>query len=369
MRIGFIVNPIAGMGGAVGLKGTDGNAVLRQARLLGAQPMASMRASRSLAVAAASAPDIEIVSAAGPMGAESVAAAGLNCEAIAPNSSISAKETTRVAGIMAGSGVDMIVFAGGDGTARDVLDAVGLTIPILGIPCGVKMHSGVFAVTPQAAGRLIADLTSAASTRIGYRKVEIMDIDEDSLRQGRISARLFGYARAPYLRNLLQRAKSTPPLSDEGILAALGHEIAETFDPETFYLIGPGTTAKKPMEALGLEGALLGVDIVRKGQLVAADVSGDEANRIIGDRPFHIVIGVTGGQGFVFGRGNQQIGADMIRKAWPDAVTILASPNKLAALGHNQLQVDTGDPELDNQIEGYVRVRTAPGRSTLMRVV
>lgn len=368
MRIGFIVNPIAGLGGAVGLKGTDGRAVLEQAQALGAQPMAPDRARRCLDVVAASAPGVSILAAGGGMGAQIAAQAGLSCEAIALRDRESAAETTRIAGEMASAGVDLIVFAGGDGTARDVLAAVGLSVPVLGVPCGVKMHSGVFAVTPEAAGRLIADLATGGSARTGYRKVEIMDIDEQALRQGRVSARLYGYARSPHLRHLLQNAKSTPPLSGEGMLAALGEEIAGEFDAETFYLVGPGTTAKKPLEALGLEGALLGVDILRAGRLVASDVSGDSANDIIGENSAHIVIGVTGGQGFVFGRGNQQISPAMIRRTWPRDVTIMASPDKLAMLGHNRLQVDTGDPDLDRMIGGYVRVRTAPGRSTLMRI-
>jgi predicted polyphosphate/ATP-dependent NAD kinase len=265
--------------------------------------------------------------------------------------------------------VDLIVFSGGDGTARDVVDIVGLGIPVLGIPCGVKMHSGVFAVTPEAAGRLLADFSRGGGTKIGYRRAEVMDIDETALRDGHLSACLYGYARVPHLRNLMQNAKATPPLGDEAMLDALGHEIAEEMRPGATYLIGPGTTAKRVLSALGVQGALLGLDVVRDHQVIASDVSADDALKLAGDGPLAIIAGVTGGQGFVFGRGNQQIKPEAIRRAWPDDVIILASAEKLAFLPRPELIVDSGDPVLDAQIRGYACVRTAPRRSVMMRLV
>lgn len=369
MRFGLIVNPIAGMGGSVGLKGTDGADTLAEAQARGAVPLAGRRARRALAVLAERAPETAILAAPEAMGADIAAALALPVEPLDLICAPGPEATRRAAAAMAEAGVDVLLLAGGDGTARDVVSAVGLSVPMLGIPCGVKMHSGVFAVTPEAAGRLLADLIAGQDRRIGYRKVEIMDIDEDLMRRGRLNARLYGYARAPHLRRLLQHAKATPPIDDEGMLIALGEEVAAELKPGVTYLIGPGTTAKRPLDALGLPGTLLGVDVLRDGALVATDVTAAEALAAVGEGPMHIIVGVTGGQGFVFGRGNQQIGADAIARCWPDAVTILASGEKLSRLGRPELLADTGDPDLDRRLSGYTRVRTGPQRSVMMRIV
>jgi predicted polyphosphate/ATP-dependent NAD kinase len=270
--------------------------------------------------------------------------------------------------MLAERGVAAVLFAGGDGTARDVAGVLGLETPMLGIPCGVKMHSGVFATRPEAAGSLAADLLRGDAARVGLRRVEIMDIDEDAARAGRMSARLYGYARAPFARGLLQGAKGSPTLSDEAMLQAACAEIARELTPGVLYLIGPGTTAKQVLAALGLEGALLGVDAVRDGALVGRDVTEAEALALAGAGPIGVIVGVTGGQGFVFGRGNQPIGADAIRRAGRAGLIVAASAAKLLALPAPRLLVDTGDPALDAALAGHVRVRTGPRQSMLMRI-
>ena len=368
MKIGFVLNPIAGMGGSVGLKGTDGPETADIARDLGAIPVAAGRAVRALSVSGVREAPASWLTAGGEMGADVLDQCGIAFEEVV-GAAASAKATRAAAKRFLSEGVDLIVFAGGDGTARDVASVVGLEKPMIGIPCGVKMHSGVFAVTPEAAGRLVADLAAARAPRAGYRRVEIMDIDEEALRAGHLNARLYGYVRAPHIRNLVQHAKATPPLADEGMLEALGHEVADEMEAGVTYLIGPGTTAKRPMDALEMPSALLGVDVVRDGKLLASDVTRSEAIAIAGDGPMAIVAGVTGGQGFVFGRGNQQIGPDAIRRCWPDRVVILASADKLQRLSSPELIVDTGDPDLDEQLRGYARVRTGPRRSVMMRLV
>jgi predicted polyphosphate/ATP-dependent NAD kinase len=231
------------------------------------------------------------------------------------------------------------------------------------------MHSGVFATRPETAGRLAADLLRTGAARVGLRRVEIMDIDEDAARAGRMAARLYGYARAPYSRGLLQGAKGGPALSDEARLDAACAEIAGELAPGVLYLIGPGTTAKRVLAALGLEGTLLGVDGVRDGALVGRDLSEAEALALAGAGPLGVIVGVTGGQGFVFGRGNQQIGPEAIRRAGRASLIVVASAAKLVALPLPRLLVDTGDPALDAALAGHVRVRTGPRQSMLMRFV
>ena len=196
-----------------------------------------------------------------------------------------------------------------------------------------------------------------------------MDADEDGIRAGRVSARLFGYARAPSVPRMVQSGKAAPTLSDEAMLNALGEEVASEFQKGVLYLVGPGTTAKKPLNALGLPSTLLGVDAAMDGRLVASDVTGSEAAELAESARAHIVVGVTGGQGFVFGRGNQQIGPGLIRKCWPEETTILASAEKLQTLPRGELLADTGDPDLDETIRGFKAVRTGPRRSLMMRIV
>ncbi len=368
MEIGVIVNPIAGMGGSVGLKGTDGQAVLAEALTHGAQPVAGARARRALAALASSCPGTRVAVGAGEFGRLHVRGLELDPVELGPGTAKGAEATRAIAMAMVERGIEMIAFAGGDGTARDVLSVVGCAVPILGIPCGVKMHSGVFAVSPEAAGRVLADVMAGSRKQITYPKVEIMDIDEAGLRAGRLNARLYGYARAPRIRHLLQYPKGASRTGDDAMLAALGKEIADEMVPGATYLIGPGTTAKQPEAALGIEGELLGVDVLRDRHLVARDVSARQALELANGTPLRIVVGVIGGQGFVFGRGNQQISAEAIRRCWPDGVTILAGAGKLSTLPQPHLLADTGDPILDAAMSGHVRVRTGPRRSVMMRI-
>lgn len=368
MAIGLIVNPIAGMGGSVGLKGTDGPEMPERALALGAMPKCLDRARQAMEVLAAAVPGAQVCVAAGSMGADAVTGLDLRIDRVALNGTPSAGETRRIAKIMCGRGVTLLLFAGGDGTARDVVSVTGLETPVLGIPGGVKMHSGVFAVSPKAAGRLAADLLSASGRRIGFRKVEIMDIDETELQRGRILTRLYGYARAPYARLLLQAAKGRARVYDDAALQGACNEIAGEMEPDVLYLVGPGTTAKRVLSALGLEGTLLGVDAVRDGRMVEADVTEQQALELAGAGQVGVVVGVTGQQGFVFGRGNQQIGPEIIRRAGTDRITVVASAGKLAVLPEPLLRIDTGDPDLDQAMRGYRRVRVGRGQSMMMRM-
>lgn len=369
LRVALIVNPIAGMGGFVGLKGTDGAATVQRALNLGAKPTANGKARRALRVFQSTGSAAEFLAPEADMGGGMLNELGIEFSPLPCLEKPSAVSTRKAAAACSEQNVDLIVFAGGDGTARDVIEAVGTRIPMLGIPCGVKMHSGVFAVTPEAAGRLLADLARTNRGALPFREAEIMDADEDGIRAGRVSARLFGYARAPSVPRMVQSGKAAPTLSDEAMLNALGEEVASEFQKGVLYLVGPGTTAKKPLNALGLPSTLLGVDAAMDGRLVASDVTGPEAAELAASTRAHIVVGVTGGQGFVFGRGNQQIGPGLIRMCWPRETTVLASAEKLLTLPRGELLADTGDPDLDETIRGFKAVRTGPRRNLMMRIV
>ena len=367
MRIGLVVNPVAGLGGAAGLKGTDGPGMAAEALRRGARPEAGPRARRALARLAERVPDAALVLAPGPLGADWAEGLGLKTRVFDLGPQSGTARDTRAAVAAMGS-VDLVAFAGGDGTARDVAAALPPGAAMLGIPCGVKMHSSVFALSPEAAGALLADLTTAPA-RIGWDDAaEVMDIDEAALRAGRIAPRLYGHARAPAARGRMQAAKGAP-LGDAGAaLEGAARAVAAEMDPEALYVIGPGTSAGAVTRAAGHAPTLLGIDALRAGRIVARDATGPELQRIAAACPVRIVLGVTGRQGFLLGRGNQQVGPALLARAGREGLIVLASEAKLAALAEPRLWIDTGDPALDAALVGYVRVHTGPGRETLMRI-
>ena len=366
--IGLIVNPIAGMGGRVALKGTDGPDILTKARAMGAEPLAPERTIRALAKLRASAPAAQILTAAGIMGGDEASAAGITPVSIEQTfgRATSADDTRALARILVERGVGLILFAGGDGTARDILEIVGDRVPLLGIPCGVKMHSAVFAISPEAAGQLAAVIANEPE-KIAWRQAEVMDVDEAALREGRLSARLFGYARVPAERSLIQGPKAAS-LGEEGALEALTAQIASTMEPGTIYLLGPGRSTELILKHLGLEGTLLGVDALMDGKLIGRDLTASHIADLTVSAKSKIVISVIGGQGYLFGRGNQQFTPAIIRKIGRENIIVIATQAKLLALAQNRLFVDTGDADLDRDLAGYIRVEIGPSRSTLMRI-
>jgi predicted polyphosphate/ATP-dependent NAD kinase len=370
-RVGLIVNPIAGMGGAVALKGTDGRATLEEARRRGARPVAPARAGIALSQLAAALPGVGVLAAPGAMGADVARACGVASRetATAPASTTSADDTKRAAAEMVDAGVDLILFAGGDGTARDIHDVVGTQVPMLGIPTGVKMHSAVFATTPRNAGELAARHLGRRGDRPALRDAEVMDIDEEALRAGHVSARLHGYARTPHAPALIQQAKARRDAIDEAALDGACRDLARHLEPGRLYIIGPGTTTQRLMGHLGLAGTLLGVDAVRDGRLMGHDLSERQLLDLTeAGEPARIIVGVVGGQGFLFGRGNQQISAEVLRRIGRDNIVVLAPMEKLAALDGRRLLVDTGDAEVDRMLAGYVRVLTAVDQYAMMKV-
>jgi predicted polyphosphate/ATP-dependent NAD kinase len=367
-KIGLIVNPVAGMGGSVGLKGTDGAEILSRAKALGAQPVSPARALRALGRLAA-AGKVELMTCAGVMGHEVAEQAGLAIVSldIRPATVTTAADTCAAARELQARGAALILFAGGDGTARDILGAVGDTVPILGIPSGVKMHSAVFAISPEAAGQLAALVATDRDGKVSYREAEIMDIDEEAVRDGRISARLHGYGRIPFERQLVQNAKAGG-IAEDAALDAVCREIAREMLPGVVYILGPGTTTLRILGNLGLVGTLLGVDAVLDGKLLGRDLAGAQVDEMVRGRPAQIIVSVIGGQGYIFGRGNQQIGPNVIRAAGRDNIIVVATQRKLLSLAGGRLLVDTGDRQLDELLQGYIRVRTGPGQVAMMRI-
>jgi len=367
-KLGLIVNPVAGMGGRVGLKGTDGADILEKARKLGATQLSPGRAVEALKRLESIRDRFELITYPHEMGEDEAKNAGLEPRVIGTieKGRTTSDDTRKAAEAMKELGIDLILFVGGDGTARDIFEAVNGEVPSLGVPAGVKIQSAVFAINPARAGDIAARFLRGEE--MDLRELEVMDIDEEAYRENRLSARLYGYLRVPYEDAAIQGSKEASRGSEEITLEAIASEVVEGMEEGTLYVIGPGTTTRAIAEALGLEKTLLGVDVFLDGKLVASDVNEEKLLSLIEDTNAKIIVTVIGGQGFVFGRGNQQISPQVIRKAGVENVVIVASPEKLAALGGRTLLVDTGDEDLDGELSGYHKVVTGYARRSVYKV-
>jgi predicted polyphosphate/ATP-dependent NAD kinase len=367
-RLGLIVNPIAGLGGRVGLRGTDGADLQRRAFALGATAGSPPRADRALARLAAGRAALHVVTAAGSMGADLAAAHDLDPLVVGDaGERTSTRDTRRAACAMEREGVELLLFAGGDGTARDILEAIGDRVPVLGIPAGVKMRSGVFAASPEAAADTASHYLERPS-RDALRDGEVADLDDETLADDRTAGQLYGVLRVPAGSGRVLPAKSGSLAASQAALDALCGELAGELRRGGLCILGPGTTTQRILAQLGLDGTLLGVDVVCDGELLVRDASERDLLDVTRDRPATIVVGIIGGQGSLFGRGNQQISAEVIRRAGPDSIVIVAGLDKLQALDPCCLHVDTGDRDVDRLLAGYRRVRYAPSMSALLNV-
>jgi predicted polyphosphate/ATP-dependent NAD kinase len=350
-RIGFIVNPVAGLGGAVGLKGTDNmsEAAIRK----GAVPHAGERAAEALKLVRGS--DIEFLTCAGQMGEEAIQAAGIQSYSIlfTPPPPTTASDTKNACRKFLASGADLILFCGGDGTARDVFDVVGSKIPMLGIPAGVKMYSAVFALDPQSAGEIIGKAGDRP-----LRDAEILDVDEDAYRAGTLATKLYGIARVPVFEERVQVAKHvTEEQDEERAKRDIARFITEVMLPDTLYIVGAGTTTENIASSLGLKKTLLGVDVLKDGKIIAPDA--DERillHLLDGRSPAKIIVSPIGAQGFFFGRGTQQISRAVIQKVGKENVIVVATPAKCRDTP--VLHIDTGDSVLDAGFGESIQVIT-----------
>ncbi len=355
-KVGFIVNPIAGMGGAVGLKGTDGKEILEKAVTLGAKPVAPARAETFLSELKTAKEDIRLMVGAGWMGEDETRNHNFDYKVFGEQKKDTHPEdTVETAKAIVDEGVDLLIFCGGDGTARDVLNAVDMQLPVLGVPTGVKMHSAVFAVDPKAAARIASRFLRK---QLPLWEAEVMDIDEEAFRQGRVSARLHGYLLSPYEPRLIQGAKMASPMTESELRnqAAIAIYVTETMKQDVVYIISAGTTTRTIGDLLDAKKTLLGVDLFCNKKLVAKDVNEKQILEAIEEKMAQIIVTPIGGQGFIFGRGNQQISPKVIRKVGTENIVVIATENKMKNL--KRLKVDTGDTELDAAFRGTINVLT-----------
>jgi len=365
VKVAFLVNPVAGMGGAVGLKGTDSIPTLREAIARGAKPVAPERAVRALVSLMKMGLDLQFMTCSGQMGFQELEKAGIDAEVVyRPGEGTGPDDTKRAVKEFLRHKPDLIVFAGGDGTAKDVLEVAGRETPIVGIPAGVKMHSAVFATTPESLGDLVDSFAATGRTK----DAEVMDVDEESFRRGVLQAELHGYARVPDDAVHLQSSKAVYHSGGADEEAAeIGQYIAETMLEGVPYILGPGSTTAAIAERMGLEKTLLGVDVVKDSAVVLRDATEAGLLEMLGHAPeARVVVTPIGSQGFIFGRGNQQISAGVLKLVGTARVCVVATPTKLR---HTPiLRVDTGDAELDAAIRGAIKVVTGYKRRKLVQV-
>lgn len=370
MKIGFLVNPVAGMGGAVALKGTDGEETLRRALELGATPKAGARAAEAVRIFAEAAEGHQFFAPSGVMGGEQLSEYGIKWSTLFEAAEHTAPaDTRRAARMMLQAGVDLIVFTGGDGTARDVCAEAGEDVPVVGIPAGVKIHSGVYAKRPREAGMLIKSFLLGNVRR--FAQCEVVDIDEDAFRNDVVRAKLYGYMTIPDDREFMQERKSGGAADAAEAGLELASFVARSMEPGTLYLVGSGSTTKKITDKLGLNGTLLGVDAVFDGKLLGSDLTSDNIQKLLTQYPRDrraLIITVIGGQGHIFGRGNQQLSPDVIRMIDRKNIMVIATPGKMANLFGRPLIADTGDDELDGALKGYIPVITGNARKLMAKI-
>jgi len=361
MLLGFIVNPIAGMGGRVGLKGTD--MVVKEAIAKGAKPVAPQRAIEFLQKLKENAREksIEVLTCPTIMGEEEARKASFPVRVLQMKigKETSAEDTKEAVRLLSAVKVDLIVFVGGDGTAKDILDAMLECdeVPVLGVPSGVKMYSGIFAVNPSDAVDVVL---AFALKQAGIVEFEVVDADEAAIRSDTFAVRLYGFLKGPFLPMHVQGSKqiSLETVDEKDNQTAIAKFIIEEMQPDATYILGPGTTVKRIAELLGVKKTVLGVDIYRKGKVIL-DVDEGKIMEEIGD--WHnawIVLSPIGHQGILLGRGNQQISPQIVKRIGKEHIIVGATKSKLQSIDGGVLRVDTGNAEVDEMLRGYIKVVT-----------
>jgi predicted polyphosphate/ATP-dependent NAD kinase len=359
-RLGIIVNPFAGIGGALALKGSDGAQIREKALAMGAEKKANEKMAKALSILEALNGQFSVFTAAGEMGESVCASLGIPCEVIYRPSSqqTEGEDSENAARAMCEANVDLLLFAGGDGTARNICSVVGDSIPVLGVPAGCKIHSGVYCVSPAAAGQVVSQMI--AGELVSVMDAEVRDIDEDAFRKGKVIAKHYGEMRVPAELTYIQAVKMGGKEDEALVLDDISAYVAELMEDEsdTLFVMGSGSTVGAIMEYLGLDNTLLGVDVIKNGELVASDVSAPELLNITKNKPSKVVLTVIGGQGHILGRGNQQLSPAFIRKIGKENMMVVATKQKIHALDGKPLRLDSGDPKLDEELAGGFTIIT-----------
>ncbi len=371
-KLGLVINPVAGLGGSVALKGSDGDKIQQLALQRGAIPLAQSRMQQALQPLEPFINDLHIFTAANDMGENLCQQMGFKTTVLAGLTAhkTSAEDTEEAVQWCVEQGIDLLLFAGGDGTARNVyhaLENVSLNLPVVGVPAGCKIHSAVYAVTPSHAGELLRLMIQGRA--LSLTEASVMDIDEDEFRVGRVKAKLHGYLSVPAENQFMQNMKQGGIIHQDIILKDIADYMIETMQDDHLYLIGSGTTPKAILDELNLNATLLGLDAVINQQLIANDVSSQQIKDLLkAHKNVHLIVTIIGGQGHLFGRGNQQISPEIIKHIGMDNIVIISTPEKIQSLNGQPIRVDTGDESLNKSLFGMVPVVTGYDEKILYRI-
>lgn len=356
-KLGLIINPLAGLGGSVALKGSDGVAQLALEK--GAQPKSNLRTKIALSEISDVKDRVTLLTCPGEMGENCAKDLGFDFELIDLPIAIetSAQDTKRAAEMIKDKGVDLLLFAGGDGTARDICSVVEDEFPVLGVPAGVKIHSGVYGITPKASGEVLRMLINGEL--VDLKNQDVRDIDEEAFRNNQVSAKLFGEMLVPEAGQFVQSVKQGGMEQEDLVLEDMAAFLADEAQDDVLYLVGSGKTTQFYMDYIHADNTLLGVDAVFNNDVVANDLTEQKILELIGQyKQVKIIVSVIGGQGHVFGRGNQQLSAEVIKKVGRENLMILCTKTKLKQLDGRPLIVDTSDVELDQHLAGHIEIYT-----------
>lgn len=358
-KLGLIVNPFAGIGGALALKGSDGADIRTEALANGGEQLAMNKTHLALLECMEYANDISIYTGSDDMGESVANSLGLKTKVIHSNSGqTEMQDTIALAKKLIAHNVDLILFAGGDGTARNVCSIVNTKVPVLGVPAGCKIHSGVYAISPKAAGKVL--LKVLKGELLSLHEAEVRDIDEGLFRQGKVMSKHYGEMKVPSELAYIQAVKMGGKESDELLLDDISDYVIEIMEehPDTIFVMGSGSTVDAIMQRAHLPNTLLGVDIVKDGKVIGHDLTAAELLLITDHKPTKLIATVIGGQGHILGRGNQQLSPQFIRNIGKSNILLVATKAKLELLGDQGLISDSGDADLDSDLAGPIQVIT-----------
>lgn len=375
-KLGLIVNPVAGIGGRVGLKGSDGSVIREKAFELGATALAGERSAQALVCLSELKDQFELFTVAGVMGENVANEIDFNCQLVMQPTELQTEsvDTQQAVEKMLQANVDLLLFAGGDGTARDIykalfeLDALE-KLSVVGIPAGCKIHSAVYAVSPVHAGQLVAEIIQGKAARLA--ESDVMDIDENAFRQGMVKAKRYGGMWVPQDNDHMQPLKEGGVEHESLQLQDMAISVIEQMQDDVMYFIGSGSTPAALMEELGLDNTLLGIDLVMNQELVASDLTEQQILAFLqqySDYEARLIITVIGGQGIVFGRGNQQLSPAVIRGIGIGNILYMATAEKIRRLNGQALRVDSGDETLNSELSGMVRILTGYDEYMLYKI-